>query len=141
VPRQVRLADVAPTILTLAGHAEPRLFARQRTAGPDPARTIVPPPDASLPAFADLHGWISAIRTPESKLVVDETNRKTSLYDLVIDPREQLDRKATDPSVSRELGRRLERYRSAWSRFGRPASSFQLDPGHREQLRSLGYLR
>jgi arylsulfatase A-like enzyme len=141
VAGQVRLMDVAPTLLSLAGVRLPhsRVPTEARGLGcllkPDaPAK-----PTPLLPAFGDLKGEMASLRTADAKLIVDLRTHREELYDLARDPYERHNIDAENEPKAEELRALLDRWRAAT-----PASStgeVELDPEEKESLKSLGYIR
>lgn len=152
----VSLADVVPTILDVAGLANPAagsaersLAAADRTADPYVvaenerplhALTLM---KAQFPDF-DMQPWdhrLRMIRSGDHKLIWRE-GRGVELYDLAHDPNEQHDLAATDPVTRDRLIGLLE----AWRDEHEPASAGSKsnldsqDPRAIEQLRALGYV-
>ncbi len=148
VERQVRLMDVATTLLSLAGVERPPAFGFGGGAAgtaPQDLTALLGDSGDELPplvAFGDLHeGWTS-IRTEEHKLVVQSGagGREHELFDLASDPGEQRD--VAGPSrTQRDLRERLRAWRSRWSSGASLAREIELDPEHQALLRDLGYLR
>ncbi|MDX2166287.1 MAG: sulfatase [Deltaproteobacteria bacterium] len=150
VPEQVRLMDVAPTILSLAGLGVPPDFgapaARIADAAQDLSAWINAPAGqrpAPLPAFADLVGDapvpLAAVRSGGSKLIrARDGSGAPELYDLRADPGEHAN--LADPARAAVLEEELSGWRQAWS--GAPLSeSVAINGGLRERLRALGYVR
>jgi len=146
VRQQVRLMDVAHTVLALAGVDRPEGFglASDVDAGP---RDLTPYLDEgseelpSLVGFADLHGILGAIRTPDHKLLSERGALATAeLYDLAADPAESENR--LDLTHRRErLRNRLQAWKAAWGRHPRLSFEMELTDEQRELLRTLGYIR
>jgi arylsulfatase A-like enzyme len=150
VDEQVRLMDVAPTILGLAGVPPPAAFGDQAAAGDLAGRDLrawinaapgaAPPP---LAAYSDLVGDapvpIAALRTPQYKLIQEESGpRREELYALGADPGERTNLLASDPAAAPPLRRALSDWRQAWA--GDDLSEHVvLSPEHQERLRALGY--
>ncbi len=146
VDGQVRLVDVVPTTLELAGAEAP---------GPFQGQSLVPAIEghadaASLFAFAEASytGRQSTIRSPAGqKLIHDEANEKSMAFDLTTDPAEQNDLWAESWQSYEELSQRLanwgkENLALATELFGDSADEEQivLDASTTEQLEALGYI-
>ncbi|MFN8549597.1 MAG: sulfatase [Candidatus Eisenbacteria bacterium] len=139
-PSLVRLMDIAPTLLTLAGLARPPDF------GLPEARDLSPyfdPKEQPRPrvAFADLDGELGAIRTDGEKLIAcDGEGTSRECYDLSLDPGETRNLSGSDPVRSAALAESLDSWRRAMRGGADPG---RVSPGieQRELLRSLGYTR
>ena len=136
----VRLVDVMPTLLALAGASLP-VAVQGRDLGPLLRGEELPPE----PALLDLRfhrRHLRALRTAERKLVSDVRGRSL-LFDLVRDPREAHPLRARDAvaQARRELDRTLEAARGFRDGLAsRGALRIPLDPAMRERLEALGYL-
>ena len=150
VGEQVRLMDVARTILALADVDPPPGFGgaadgyQARDLGAWMAATPATRPPA-LPAFADLVGDapvpLAAIRTAERKLISERhPGGRDALFDLAHDPGEQHDLIANDPPVVSALRADLADWRHAWS-ADQLSTAVALSDAHRERLRALGYMQ
>ena len=130
VTTPVRLIDLAPTLLDLAGVAAPPSF-RGRSLLPF-LRGRAP---RELPAVASLDaaaGASNALRWEGWKLYDGR------LFDLGADAGEQIDRAAAEPERRRELARLLERALAGPAPAG--AAPARLDAAAERELRALGYL-
>lgn len=131
VPDLVRLLDVTPTLLALAG--APALPGAQ-------GRSLVPllhgEPLPPLPVLTE-HGTRLRITTPALSLLRKDDRRL--LYDWLADPREERDLAAERPADVAALEAALEALRPEPAE-GPRASDRALDPETLEQLRALGYL-
>lgn len=139
IDRQVRLMDIMPTILTLAG--------LRRNVPDQSARDLTPLFDAKssggfpdLIAFGDLRGALSSVRTPSSKYIRSELVKREELFDLIRDPHERTNLIGTStaaPSFRADLSR--------WQAFCEQRRAgvdrYQLDDEQRRTLRSLGYIQ
>jgi len=136
----VSTVDIAPTILEITGTPVPQgLDGRslRRAAVPNPRWLLTessevgglpgPADPLPLPLFALVSGTRKLIRNPGGRLEV---------YDFVADPREVhgLAPDTLDPAW-RTAVRLLE------TRYPRGVDAGKADPGDRERLRSLGYVR
>lgn len=134
IPQQVRLLDVAPTILDVLGIDPPSEMEGESLL------PLLAGTGEDRPAVAEMNlqkAWIE----PPLKLIVDHENEELRVYDLVQDPGEQ--HPTTDGRLPRDL------YRSLVQRLGRSAARKVSGPAQMdlpedeellEQLRSLGYL-
>jgi arylsulfatase A-like enzyme len=147
VAQQVRLVDVFPTILELAGLAPP--------ADAD-GRSLVPllrgAPDGERPAYAELAHPQSQLarrlawRAEGWKLIVNvaplaRDEAPSELYRLADDPLETTDLAARESARKEALLARLRAQRDAIDHAGRPVLGAAPDapPALRERLRALGY--
>jgi arylsulfatase A-like enzyme len=154
VDGQVRLMDVAPTILSLAGLSQPAEFGALGSPGPQAAQSLTPwmagdgstaPP--ALTAFGDLQVSdapkpIASIRTGPFKLITQlRGHGGEELYDLVADPGEQTNLSRPDHSVATPLRQELAAWRKAWQGGRWLAQKVQLSDDQEERLRALGYMK
>lgn len=160
VDAQVRLMDVAPTVLALAG-VEPAPALTRAPADVAAARDLSPywlddePPPAP-PAFAELHGRWAAARTTAAKLIryvgtrelwleeeayrratLAPRARREQLFDLVADPGET--RRLRRHPQYKELDTLLTTWRERWTDDSF-LSTMELDEATQERLRRLGYM-
>jgi arylsulfatase A-like enzyme len=147
VSRQVRLIDVAPTILDLLEIPIP-----EDMDGVSLRANVVDAGDYSgddLEAFsqAGLNGVakdkdLLAVTTKEFKYILDFASGIEELYDLTVDPGETRNVAAVNPGVVREFNEKALRFRriEAAKRIG-VIPGTEIDEELREQLRSLGYLK
>ena len=146
VEEQVRLMDVGPTLLSLAGVTAPDFgVVGDGRRGGGENLTPVFAAGARLPelvAFGDLEGKLASIRTDGFKYLRGKPGPGEELYDLRIDPAEQQNRLGEQQPVARALGGRLAHWRaeSEMLRVGQ-AAAVAVDAEHRERLRSLGYVQ
>jgi arylsulfatase A-like enzyme len=148
---QVRLMDVAPTILALAGVPRPAAFGTKADAphaACDLTPWIVGGPPATLPpltAFSDLLGSglvpsVAAVRTQTQKFIqVVAGDRREERYDLSRDPGERVDLAGADAGADGALRSELAAWFAAWRDHGALARPVELDAAHLERLRALGY--
>ena len=143
VPQQVRLLDLAPTLLSLAEVKPPPEFGM--TTGPYAPIDLSPliNGEADLPsllAFGDLEETQSSVRTDTLKLIVPpEGPESARLYDLTQDPQEQKDLSAERRADLDQLHNHL----LSFHRTVAPevhAESMRLDERHLKALRTLGYI-
>jgi arylsulfatase A-like enzyme len=153
IASQVRLMDVAPTILGLAGIAPPASFGgppdsphRQRDLSPwITGATLEPFP--ALVAFSEAEmipgvlplSW--SVRTQDRKLLQRPLGQQPELYDLSADPREQVDRAREAPEERDGLLGIRDQWRASPENTGSAAAPLALDDETKERLRALGYLR
>ncbi len=152
VTEQVRLMDVGPTIIALAGLQRPPDFGAPGAAGPYAARDLGPwitaPPDRRpppLPAFSDLVGDapvpVASIRTAQLKLIQEQRGGgREELYALTSDPGERTNLLPGAAPASTPLRQELADWRTTWSDRHLAAAAV-FDEEHRERLRALGYIK
>jgi len=143
--RQVRLIDVAPTILDLADIAPPSsmqgqsLKADLRGEGPGDDWIAVSrvggnaaSPDSDLFSFT----------TPRFKYIVDFWKDTEELYDLRTDPSELNNIVEEQPEAAARLREQALRHRDTLqSAAGDAGGTAEIDDELRERLRALGYLK
>lgn len=141
VETQVRLLDLMPTLLSLAGVELP-VAVQGRDLTPLLRGGSLPP----VPALAELHGprkAIRALRTNREKLIADGEGRFWH-YDLEEDAGEQHPRPAEPAALRSAAGRLRELVASVNAlreELGpRRAEPARTSPAMRERLRALGYL-
>ncbi len=130
VGEQVRLIDLAPTILEEAGLPIPAQY-----AGLGLRRVVEGRLDAPLPAISlkDTEGQnYQSLRLRGRKWVYG------SLFDLERDPGERQDLAASDPETAARLGAELRRMLAETEL--QAAEPIELDDAAREQLEALGYV-
>jgi choline-sulfatase len=141
VDRQVRLVDVAPTLLDLCG-LETEGFGEGRSLAP------VLRGDGDLgpePAYIEnyrvrySYGWkeLVAIRTGEWKYI---RAPRSELYDLKADPGELDNVIARRRDVAIDLSRRLDHLRLRLEPEEKPDAELALDAESERKLRALGYV-
>ncbi len=148
VEQQVRLMDVAPTILGLAGLAQPADFGSTPPERPHTERDLTPLIVGNAPSetgplvgFSDLHGKLVSVRTETFKLITHLRKPQTQeLYDLVTDPAEQVNITAARPRVAAMLRQELSEWRKVRGAKPDNAREFRLTEEQEKQLRALGYL-
>ncbi len=146
VQEQVRLLDLAPTLLSLAGVEKPPGFGFEIAAGMGP-RDLTPllagqaEAGPGPPAFGDLHGKLACVRTGKWKFITRlARTAPVELYDLEADPAEQTnlaDRGLPEADRFSEL-------LSFWRRFAGnrlQPRRLEIDERHLESLRGLGYIQ
>jgi arylsulfatase A-like enzyme len=142
VQGQVRLMDVAPTLLALAGlpvtHARPGAEGEARSLACLLTSTSVKRTPL-LPAFGDLRGEVASIRTGDAKLIRNLRTNKEEFYDLITDPGERKNLAGLGQKGRSQLEMILNRWRSSAT----PASNgdADLDDEEKANLRSLGYMQ
>lgn len=136
----VRLVDVLPTLLSLAGLAAPPALdgvdLLPRIAGRD---LVIPEAYAETLATRIDHGWgeLRALRT--ARWLYLRAPRR-SIWDVVADPRQERDLLGGDDGVARGEAERLDAALDArLAREEHAPSSLALDEQSRDQLRALGY--
>jgi arylsulfatase A-like enzyme len=153
VDGQVRLMDVAPTILSLAGVSRPPDFGASAFGASYAAADLTPwitaPAGADPPAliaFTDLRTTyapqpLAAVRTTSSKFIRGLRDQQSEeLYDLAADPGEQVNLLRRDPSLATPLRQQLARWRDGWNGTRPLAEKVELSEEHEERLRALGYM-
>jgi choline-sulfatase len=137
VSEPVRLVDLAPTLLGLAG-AEPLAGVEGRDLRPLFSGAAAPPRVAYLETVATHldFGWspLFGVRAGHFKYI---RAPRPELYDLAADPGEHENLAQRDPERVAELDALLTERLSRGAHRGVAAS---LDPGARARLRSLGYV-
>jgi len=142
VTRPVSIADVAPTVLSVAdvapgegdGSDLSRLWRAGASDDADPGRWLVAEGDHG-------NGHRNAkrsIRNARYKLIQDRITNEVELYDLVNDPEEQDDLSGRLPALRDELLARLEEI-TADGAPGDAGVALPLSPEEAERLRALGY--
>jgi len=143
VPRQVRLMDIAPTLLSLASIAPLPDFGGVEKHSRD-LTPLLRGENAhlgALPAYGDLHAEWASLRTEQSKLIMSLSDPAIYLlYDLSTDPGEQTNMIPAHPFLAEELEAQLTAWRA--ERHLRPSYSreWELSDEQIRQLRALGYV-
>ena len=134
VSETVRLLDVAPTLLELAGLQPPPTFQ---------GRSLTPQLEGKLssdrPAVSEMGALKSRIEMPW-KLIVDPDKPRPALFDLVHDPAELADVSAQEPERLVALTEALRRSLSDQLQDVPVLPHEDVSPEMREQLRELGYV-
>jgi len=145
IAEPVSIADVAPTILALAGIPAPEMDGRDLAAlwrdaagAPDEAgeeRFVVAEGD---------HGGaendtLRSIRGARWKLIHDRETGRAELYDLVADPGEKNDLAERRPELRDELLARLDALTAPTMGAAPAEAAESLSPEEAERLRALGY--
>ena len=135
--------DIAPTILEVLGIEAPESF---------DGKSLIPLVEGEVPtrqlSFSSSQRFISrwSVRTEKHKLIRSKTKSahlpyhppEYELFDLSVDPTEQMDLYSSDPDTARKLRLFLD----AWIETRRKDVSsrkIQLDDRQQERLRALGY--
>jgi arylsulfatase A-like enzyme len=146
----VRLIDVMPTILDLAGvpapvHADgrslaPLLDGAEGRPRPDYAE-VTQPQSPEVPRRVALRDGHHKLIVNLPPLAPDEV--PAELYDLEADPGETHNLAAADPALEDSLAAQLREHREALEQRGRAAMAADTDvpTNLRDQLRALGYTR
>lgn len=152
IDRQVRLVDVAPTILGLAGVSPPPGFGTRSSIEGIGGRDLSPWLADSerahelpeLPAILELRKALTAVRTNEHKLVVHLKDRHpAALFDLRKDPEEKTNLLAdgAHPEVATRLAALFERWRSELAELPRAYERWNPDSDLTRRLEALGYVK
>jgi arylsulfatase A-like enzyme len=153
VESQVRLMDVGPTVLTLAGVARPPAYGWTASGGPNAAQDLTRIMDAEpgaaptdLVAFgnlvADVPTPVASVRLRTAKLMRPlDGSAGEEFYDLVNDPGEQHNLSDQERPVETPLRQELASWQGQWRSRDGLAQEVQLSEEHQERLRALGYLR
>ena len=138
---QVRLMDVAPTLLTLAGFpvTKPRAGTQSRSLACLMTSPGPPRPVPVLPAFGDLRGEVASVRTGGAKLIRNLRTHKEEFYDLANDPGERTNLDALEQKQRDQLRLILDRWRSTATTTSK--NQADLDEEEKASLRSLGYMQ
>lgn len=155
VREQVRLGDLAPTILGLAGVPAPAGFAAPELRTPDRALDVSPWITANdgterpaLPAFSQTLIGLrhESVRTQGAKLIRRENPQsgktRTMLYDLEADPLEKTDLapRKPRPAFGPALQAMLAEWRAETGRQKELATKLVPAREQEERLRALGYI-
>jgi len=148
VDRQVRLMDVAPTILDLTATPLPPTFGLPPSTGAYAGRSLVPLLDgrdanaSSPPSFASLQPHAqSAIRHETRKLILTPFAATTEqLFDLGTDPGERANLAAADPTSRDALRGELAAWHDAARAAAQNAEAATMSEDHEAALRALGYI-
>jgi arylsulfatase A-like enzyme len=137
VETTVRLLDVAPTVLALAGSDAAATF---------PGLSLVPlfsapAEDREVYAEAMLYGPSERSLIRDGfRLLIDEGRELHSLYDVATDPEERRDIAASEPARVRALEAALEQQRARLEAVAPRTDAAALSPDDRNALRALGYV-
>jgi arylsulfatase A-like enzyme len=144
VEGQVRLMDVAPTLLGLAGVEPLSGFGGSEGHAQDLGpllRENQSAPVAPLTAYSHLHAQWASVRTEDSKLIMSLSDPAVyELYDLVNDPGEHTSLIPKRPDLAEKLESELTVWRTARRRGPSYSRDFELSEEHIRQLRALGYI-
>ena len=142
VHEAVTLADVAPTVLDLAGLPVPPgldgiSLRNALRSGKAPLRPLYFETLAGSLAF----GWspIEGVRRGKWKLI---RAKDPELYDLEADPEEKNDLNALDAPTAADLGALLDKSLETWAASSAPSTKTEapIDPDSLSRLASLGYV-
>jgi choline-sulfatase len=148
VAAQVRNLDIAPTLLELAGVATPASFegasllplvTGEAAQGDRASFAALGAPlyvEASIEASVSDGGWSYARKLPQDPQAGAEL-----LYDLSVDPGENVDLATREPARAAELRARLDEHLAGAPVAGAVQPEVRIDPGIAERLRAMGYLR
>jgi len=139
VPDQVRITDVMPTVLELAGVTIP---------APVQGASLVPlarGETLDLLAYGETwyprhhYGWseLTTVRDGRYKFIAAP---RRELYDTVADPGETTDLSATNPRLADALQAALRDFTARTSASATPQAPRAVDPDVEDRLRALGYV-
>jgi arylsulfatase A-like enzyme len=137
VQLQVRLLDVMPTVLQVAG---------VRYRGPLRGRSLLKalePDDEERPLLAEgvlYGGEQKCVRTARYKVIAHGGTRRVEVYDLKADPAEKRDLGANQRIAAAERALLIDWMTAPTRRGGNPAADLRMTPQMLEGLRSLGYV-
>jgi arylsulfatase A-like enzyme/Flp pilus assembly protein TadD len=138
-PEVVSLADVAPTVVELAGLEPPAGMQGTSLAPLLAGKEWTPRPAYAETLYPFYHfGWSPLATIQDGKWKLIESS-DPELYDLEADPGETRNLAAADRDRYLELRRRFSSLTSAWSRDPLAARGAE-DPEAARKLASLGYL-
>lgn len=144
VPEQVRLLDLMPTLLSLAGIPLPRSPVRH---GPTDLTPLIDRPEGGkgrfppLTAFGRLEDNQLLIRTGRWKLLWNRAGgRPPGLFDLMADPGERRNLGLRQPRVVAGFRQAHRAFEQAFAPQAGP-ENVRMDGRHIEVLRSLGYVK
>jgi arylsulfatase A-like enzyme len=130
----VRLLDVGPTVLGLAGLPVPPSFQGQRLAS-----ALEGLPEADRPVVSEMGKLKTRIEMPW-KLILDTEAPRPMLFNLQQDPAEKDDLAAREPQRVRALTQALRRSLPEQLQAVPVVPPADISAERREQLRELGYL-
>jgi arylsulfatase A-like enzyme len=147
VRRQVRLIDVAPTILDLVGIPIPKEM--EGVSLKANVVSVDEPSGEDLEAISQVGGNdgardkdLFAVTTKEFKYILDFQSGAEELYDLRADPEETRNVSDANPGLAREFKSKALRFRAIeTARRQGVVPGVEIDEELREQLRALGYLK
>ncbi len=144
VRQQVRLMDIARTVLGLAKVNPPQGFGSIKgesgvQRGRDLADLVNRAPGPVVHAFGSLGGSMFFLRTGRHKFLLNADFETEELYDLMRDPEELDNIVKSQLELAAEMRAELQSWMSKMSAVD---VADRFDPGYRnrEQLRALGYL-
>jgi arylsulfatase A-like enzyme len=147
VGSQVRLVDVAPTILAVAERESPTRAPHSgaRDAGGQSLLDRLqrePSASAGVPAFSLLGAGLVAVRTDDAKLIahLDGAEESVEVYDLADDPGERTNLAGRGTPAEDRLRALLSAWRAELGQEQAPATPTDLDDRLQDRLRKLGYL-
>jgi tetratricopeptide (TPR) repeat protein len=139
VPDQVRIIDVMPTVLDLAGVAPPSAVqgASLRPALDGQRQELLAFSESWYPRFH--YGWseLQAVRDGAFKFILAPTRE---LYDVAKDPGELTNLAMSDPSRADRMERALRALVAQTTRADAAKGPQAVDPAAEQRLRALGYV-
>ncbi len=139
VPDQVRIVDVMPTVLDLAGIDRPTAVqgASLRPALEGQRQSLLAFSESWYPRFH--YGWsqLQAVRDGTHKFILAPTRE---LYDVTADPGETKNLAATDSPRADTMERALRALVAQTSRETTPKAPQAVDAATEQRLRALGYV-
>ena len=153
VDAQVRLQDVPTTILSLVGVEPPLGFGFQGEGAPQDIAALMGAGDGpgsgsgSLPAFGDLEGRVTTLRTERFKFVRRQSpsgDVRESLFDVTGPLEVRVDSGTPSAEVSASMDTlrdALQAWKVRWGRRRPLSVEIQLSDEQLETLRALGYIR
>jgi arylsulfatase A-like enzyme/tetratricopeptide (TPR) repeat protein len=147
IPDPVRNLDLAPTLLDLAGISIPQSFEGESLLPLIESDPSVAPRDhasyASLPALLFRDAVLQeSVSTGDWSFARDlDAPHREYLFDLRVDPDEEVDLIEIEPEAVDRLRPLLDAYQQRTSVPGAVRSGIRIDPQIADKLRALGYLQ
>jgi arylsulfatase A-like enzyme/Flp pilus assembly protein TadD len=143
VEESANLADVLPTILDIAGIAQPKdVQGRSLVAALEGKPGGIPEADYAETYLPRIHFNWSELRGVRYRQYHFIDAPRPELYDVHSDPHELKNLYSTQRAIANELGKRLARFIALYTPAsgGKTAEATGLDPALTERLKSLGYV-